>query len=85
MNAKCILQVWPLGSMSSLGSCSTISLEEARVEIDWRTILSTFWNVVTNKAEFSCSNFNLLHVFGNVTVRAHFFFPFFFFTVHATL
>lgn len=61
------LRVWPLGSISSFGSCSTISVEEARVDMDWKTILSSFWAVFRGRADFACSNFDLLHVLGNVT------------------
>ena len=62
------LQAWPLGSLSSLGSFSTISVEEARVDIDWRTVLAYFFAVIRGRADVTCSNFELLHVLGNVTV-----------------
>ena len=62
------LQVWPLGSMSSLGSFSTISVEEARVDMDWRTVAQCFIAVVTGRTQQPCANFQLLHVLGNVTV-----------------
>ncbi|XP_076443312.1 transmembrane protein 94-like isoform X2 [Babylonia areolata] len=61
------LKAWPLGSMSSLGSFSTISVEEARVDIGWNTVWSCFLAVWRGSAEFSCRNFDLLHVLGNVT------------------
>ena len=63
-----MLQAWPLGSLSSLGSFSTISVEEARVDIDWRTVLTYFSAVIRGRADVMCNNFELLHVLGNVTV-----------------
>ncbi|XP_070186267.1 transmembrane protein 94-like isoform X2 [Littorina saxatilis] len=60
-------KAWPLGSMSSLGSFSTISVEEARVDIDWRTVVSCFLAVMRGRAEVPCSNFDLLHALGSVT------------------
>ncbi|KAL8593272.1 hypothetical protein ACOMHN_009926 [Nucella lapillus] len=61
------LKAWPLGSLSSLGSFSTISVEEARVDMGWTTVWTCFLAVWRGCADFSCRNFDLLHVLGNVT------------------
>lgn len=52
----------------SFDTDSSISADEARVDLSWRTVLDWFKCIVTGRVQVMSRRINITHILGSVTV-----------------
>ncbi|GFO18735.1 histone-lysine N-methyltransferase SETMAR [Plakobranchus ocellatus] len=54
-------------SSESIGSCSTISVEDTQPKIQWKDLLKAAWTTFIGFKGSACPDFEMLHTLGSVT------------------